>query len=80
MALAHITSAIVKFCQQLPDAAFRGVLTKSLGLAVLTFLALIFSSSYGLGYVFSDDFTLPYFGTRVSFGALISWSILARLN
>jgi CysZ protein len=74
MALAHIISAIVKSCRQLTDAAFRGILFKSLSLTVLTFLALIFALSCGLGYVFSDDLTLPYFGTKVSFGALISWS------
>jgi uncharacterized protein involved in cysteine biosynthesis len=74
MALADITSAIVKSFQQLIDAAFRGVLIKSLGLTILTFLVLIFALSYGLGYVFSYDLTLTYFGTKFSFGTLISWS------
>ena len=74
MALAHVTSAIIKSCQQLPDAAFRRVLIKSLGLTILTFLALAFALSYSLGHLFSDNLTLPYFGTEVSFGALISLS------
>jgi uncharacterized protein involved in cysteine biosynthesis len=74
MALAEITSAIVKSCRQLPDPAFRVVLFKSLGLTTLTFLAMIFGLSYGLGYLFAGNLALPYFGTIISFGALVSWS------
>ena len=68
MALADITSAIVKSCKQLSDVAFRGVLIKSLGVTTLTLLVLIFVLSYGLEYLFLGDLSIPYFGD------LISWS------
>ena len=33
-----------------------------------------FGLSYGLGCLFIGDLALPYFGTIISFGGLISWS------
>ena len=65
--------AIALSVLQLSDRRFQRVVIKSIVLAILALWALAVGCGTVLGWFFSGDFTLPWFGTISFNGSRIGW-------
>ena len=71
--MSLIMRAIALSVLQLSDRRFQRVVIKSIVLAILALWALAVGGGTVLGWFFSGDFTLPWFGTISFSGSRIGW-------